>query len=483
MRSVAAAVAAAWLPCAAAAAQDGDAVQRTEQRLRLLDAQYRSDVPPGAGAGDRFRLDAGGSAQLGLYSIDDDESESHVLRQWDGRAWAHARLDATHSFFGRLKFRYDDWNSGDDFDGQGDDLREPLGERWWYQFAPGGRRGGAGGGAGWDLSFKAGKQFVHWGEGLALSEALIAAVVEAEWNGLALDLLAGETPANDFVDFDTSRPSFDTNTKRRFLGALLEWRGGGVTPFAHVLRQIDRNDRDFALFVDGLGQLYPTSFEYDSTYYGAGARGSLGARTSWRAELGFETGRGQSSPVDANGAPGPQTEEDVCAWAFAGGLTRLFLDERRTRADFELIAASGDDDRLDSADTFGGNLSATDDTAWNAFGFVNTGLALAPEPSNLVTVRIGAATSPWAGRGGEIGRLRAVVDGFLFLKIDPDAPLNVATTGHRFVGGEIDVGFDWNLLSDVALAFRYGLFMPGPAMPDGQDGARQILYGSVTYAF
>ncbi len=468
----------------AAAQGDADAMQRVERRLHELDQGYRLGIPQGATISERALLDYGGSLGFGMYGIDDAESKSHLLRQTDGRAWVRAELDGAHRFFGRIKLRYDDWNAGEDFDGEGDDLREPIGDRWWYEFdLRGAHQASHGERQPWNVDLRIGKQYFEVGNGLALSGTLHCAVVETEWEGLALTTFAGDTPANDFVDFDASRPHFNTNTKRRFVGVALEKRGGDLTPFAHVFRQIDHNDRDAATFQDALGQTYATRFDYDSTYFGVGARGSLGGDLSWRAELDFETGRALSSPITASGTPGSQTREDLCAWAFAAGSSWLVGDERHSRVDADLVVASGDDDRLDSADTFGGNLSGSDDQAWNAFGNVDTGLALAPDPSNLITLKLGGETSFFAAGDQTWRRLRAVADFFVFSKLESDAPINVPTTADRFVGAEIDVGFDWNLRSDLSLAVRYGIFMPGNAMPAGQDGARQILYVGVTYEF
>ena len=450
---------------------DGDLQKRLERQMRERDKAWRTDTPAGATLADRLLLDWGGSASFSLSGIDDAGGTPHTLRQSDGRAWLRADLDGSQRVYGRLKFRYDDWNTGDDFDGEGDDLREPIGERWWYELKLD------------HADLKVGKQFIDWGNGLALSNHLIGATLEADLGPAALTLVIGDTPANDFVDFDASRPHFDTNTKRRFVGALLETSGGEPTAFLHVLRQIDRNDRDSGLFVDGLGQLYSVDFDYDSTYFGVGGHGSLGGTMSWRAELDFETGRALSSPISAAGSPQTQTREDLCGWAFDTGVSWAGNDAAKTRVDLGLAVASGDDDRLDSADTFGGNLSGTDDTSFNSFGFIDTGVALAPDPGNLVILHLGGESSPLWSKGPEWARLRAVVDGYFFAKLDSDAPINVATTADRVVGGEIDVGFDWSLLSDLSLNFRYGLFIPGKAMPPGEDGARQLLYGGVTYAF
>lgn len=464
---------------AASAQADVDAVQRVERNLRELDATMRPEFAPDATIAERMLLDWGGSLAFSMYAIDDAESRSHLLRQTDGRAWVRAEFDGKHRFFGRLKLRYDDWNAGEDFDGQGDDLREPLGERWWYEFDGGGGSPSAGRYA---LGARVGKQHLEVGNGVALSATLIGARATLAGGGFELALLAAQTPTNDFVDFDASRPSFDTNTRRRFVGLMLEGRGREITPFAHVLRQSDGNDRDAATFLDGLGQTYATRFDYDSTYWGVGARGPLSPQARWHAEFDLETGSGLSSPISAAGTPGPQESESILAWAFAGGASWSLGDAGNSRIDGELIVASGDDDRLDSADTFGGSVTGTTDRGWNGFGFLDTGLALAPDPGNLLTLRAGIETSPFAGDPrGE--RLRAVATGYLFAKLDPDAPINVPTVRERFVGGELDLGFDWNVRSDLTLSFRFGLFMPGGAMPDGQDGTRQLLFGGVTYAF
>ena len=461
----------------------GDSTRQLEKQMRQYDEAWRLEVPADAAISERLLVDYGVSLRAGLYSIDDADSESHVLRQYDGRAWVRADLDGVHRFYGRLKFTYDDWNSGDDFDGQGDDLREPIGERWWYEFNLRGlKQSTTGQTPPWNVDLKAGKQFVQFGSGLALSNALIASQLELEGFGAALDLLYGVTPPNDVVDFDVSRPSFDTNTKRTFYGAQLEVRGGSCVPYVYGLVQRDHNDRDFSFYAAN-GLLYPTNFHYNSEYYGAGLHGSLDPSFAYQSELSFESGRALSSPIGANGQPVNQTEERIHAWAAEAELAWIVHDPGKTRCELELIVGSGDDDRLDSADTFGGNLTGTHDSAYNSLGFAQTGLALTPDPSNLITTRLGTATSPFAGRGDVLERLRLLVDAYAFVKLDPAAPISVPTDHHRYAGSELDLGVDWPLLSDVTLNLRAGFFLPGSAMPAGEDGVRKFLYGSVTYVF
>jgi hypothetical protein len=462
----------------------GDSQKQLEKQMRQYDAAWRLEVPADAQISERLLLDFGASTRAGIYSIDDEASNSHVLREYDGRAWLRADLDGVHRFYGRLKFTYDDWNHGDEFNPESVGLQEPIGERWWYQFdLRGYRQATAGEPARTNVDLKVGKQFVQFGSGLALSSALIAGQLEVEAYGVALDLLLGKTPPNDVVDFDVSRPSFDTNTKRDFYGALLEARGGSVVPYAYALVQRDHNTSDFTFYTDASSQLFPTFFAYDSEYFGGGFHGTLDPSWAWQSEFSLETGRALSSPIGANGAPVPQTEERVHAWAAELQLAWLARDARHTRTELECIVGSGDGDRLDSADTFGGNLSGTTDTAYNSLGFAQTGLALSPDPSNLVTTRLGTATSPFVGRGDLLDRLRLLADAYVFLKLDPNAPISVTSDDHRYVGTEIDLGVDWNLLSDVTLNLRAGFFIPGGAMPEGQDQLRKFLYGGVTYVF
>jgi hypothetical protein len=147
----------------------------------------------------------------------------------------------------------------------------------------------------------------------------------------------------------------------------------------------------------------------------------------------------------------------------------------------EILAATGDPDRQHTSNTIGGNLAGTDDTAFNAFGYANTGLALAPALSNLLSIRFGISGLPARGRG-IFDRLRFAGDFFILAKLDPDAPLNVVTTtGDRWVGLELDLILEWQVYHDLSLDVRWGLFYPGDAIPN--DDFRQFLYLGVSYGF
>jgi hypothetical protein len=116
---------------------------------------------------------------------------------------------------------------------------------------------------------------------------------------------------------------------------------------------------------------------------------------------------------------------------------------------------------------------------------VNTGLALAPEPANLFCPSLGASSNllPTSDLFSE---LRLGVTGYLFTRLQADAPISVQTrlTGSNLVGGEVDATLDWRISSDVNLNLRYGLFMPNSSVFfQGEGKARDFMYAGVTYAF
>jgi hypothetical protein len=460
-----------------------DVVQRLERQLRQVDEEYRLTIPPGQPIAERLLLDYGGTFRFGFYSIDGPTGSSHFLRLYDLRLYLRAELDGAHRFFGRLRFLYEDWNSGDSFDGRGDELANPIGERYWYEFdLRGAVLAARGEHLPYNVNLRAGKQFVEWGSGLTFSDALYAGLLDIEAYDFGVIGLAGATPAHDTIDFDGSRPDFDTNTQRAYAGAALEYRATPThRPYAFFLVQRDNNSEDFMVFDGPLGPI-PTSFNYDSYYVGLGSRGTLASNLRYRAELVYEFGEGLSNSFDTTTGLGiPQTEEDIDAWAGVAGLTWLLGDAGDSRIDFEVMGASGDKDRLDAATTFGGNRTGTKDHSYNTLGYVDTGLALAPNLSNLLALRLGGSTFPFRTTKS-LGRLRTGAAGYLFFKIDSDAALNIPSKDGTFLGGEIDVFVDWRVASDVSMNVRYGVFVPGEAACCPDD-PRHFFYVGFNYAF
>lgn len=468
----------------AAPGQDPETLERLQ---RTLDELERSRQVGGADLelSESARLLFGGYTTFGLIASDDSTSNTRLLRQSDTRLWAQFTMGG-HEAYGRLRFNYLDFNTGDSFDGRGDNLEEPIGDRYWYRFDFRSARMSETGERPEDnFTFQVGRQFVNWGAGLTLSEDLYSVVAGLELYSVEVKGLIGLTPSTGPVDFDSSRPGFDTDVDRQFIGAMFTFTGlDRHRPYIFILDQQDQNDRDRQTFFV-LGTPYPTRFMYDSQYVGIGSSGELTTELFYQTEFVHQSGRSVSSSISAGGAPVPQTEESIDAW---GATARMIYSPRwgqpnGVRFDWELLLASGDDDRQHTSNTFGGNRSGTDDNAFNALGYANTGLVLGPNFSNVFALRMGASTTPWRGQG-IFDRMRVGVDGYLLHKLDADAPVSFPTTvGERFLGAEFDFFVDWQLASDLSLDVRYGLFLPGDAMPAGNDETRHFFYAGVNYAF
>ena len=327
---------------------------------------------------------------------------------------------------------------------------------------------------------------MYWGSGLVLSQDIDGVTVDLSWrNDLGLYLIGGVTPVRT-VDFDASRPSFDHHTRRGFYGAMLSKQLGQHRPYVYGLVQRDYNDDDDPLVQGSV----VTEFEYDSHYLGVGSAGSFGNRWLYSVEGVYEGGTALSNSFEGGSifiTPIEQTEEDIDAWAANLRVDYLLADVRRTRFTGELIVASGDDERvLSTSDTFGGNTPGTDDTAFNGFGLLNTGLAFAPQLSNLTSLRAGASTFPFADGGGVMSRIQVGADLFLFYRTDDEAvidePLLPGASGEAYLGWEPDVFLNWQITSDVTLSVRYGLFFPNDEVFES-DEVRHFLFTGVTYAF
>lgn len=481
---------------ASAQSEDAALIQRLERQLRQTELQYALKANPELSIGERAMIDYGALASFGFLMVDDSDQRTRVLRQYDLQTYGYVNVDGVHEFFGRARFTYRDFNPGDSFEGNGDHWVHPFYDRLWYRFdlrraieAYEGRYSPN------NLRFQIGRQYVTWASGLTLSEQLYAAVLDLEVGNLFdFRFLAGTTPESSVVDFDSSRPSFDGETNRLFLGAELTLtKFDNHKPYLFVLSQQDNNKEDASTlvfsFVPGFPTPIPTRYDYNSIYWGIGSNGNILPKLRYEIEGVYQTGEGLSNsydPVTLN-VPPPvgtftQTYEDIEAWAVRGQLSYHLLDENLTKFELEAVAASGDDDRaLDTSNTFGGNTSGTNDNAFNAFGYVNTGLAFAPPVSNLTMVRLGASTFPLRDSNWT-RRLQIGFNAFLYGKTDTDAPIDEATSSDWLLGSEVDVYANWRLASDLVLFARYGVFFPGEAITADKD-ERHFFYTGVTYSF
>jgi len=375
--------------------------------------------------------------------------------------------------YGRLRLHYQWFGQGDSWWAAGNGFRYPIGDRYWYSFDwREHQRATRGTDPDWNWNARVGRQLVNWGTGLTLRRTLYAAKVRGEWDRAHVELMVGTTPDADFIDYDGTRPSFDANTDRYFYGLFADWRGlRDHRPFAYFLAQADDNETTLG----GGGR-----FSYDSYYAGVGSTGQLGGTVLYRAELVYEWGESLSDILGAF----PQTGDDIQAWALKlefSWTPRRYPALRDVRLDFEVLIGSGDSDRGHPAHTVGGNASGTDDESFNAWGYWNTGLVLAPDVANLLTLRLSPRWRPLREEPSW-GKVGVGLDLFSFFKLDSDAPISVPTeAGKSYVGLEVDLLLEWQVTSDLALDARYGVFLPGDAFPT--SGSLHFFYAGLSYGF
>jgi hypothetical protein len=478
---------ATWTPPAAAQFEVGgggaEQLQRENRISQLqrleLDRRLRANrnIPPGQ----RVLFDYGGYVTGNYLSLDDPASDQHILREYDGIGYVRLNVDGAQEVFLAGRIGYQDFHRGDSFSGRGDEPIDGDLYRGYYRFDLR-RFQQAYGGEGFtdfNLIGQAGRDLVYWGNGLVLAEVLDGGVLDLEYGKLGLELIAGITPVRT-VDIDSSRPGFDYNTRRGFYGALLNLDLGQHRPFFYYLIQRDYNEKDFRQ----IGSIR-TRYDYDSSYLGAGSTGQITDRLRYGIEGAFEFGHTLSNSFELVGfslVPIKQTRDHIVAGAIDGRLDYLVADAADTRLSAEVVVASGDVDRGHTSNTFAGNAPGTQDNAFNAFGLINTGLAFAPDVSNIAVVRLGASTFPLHSYG-PLKRLQLGGDFFTFFKFHEDAPIDETTVqGQQFLGFEPDFYVNWQVTSDVTLAVRYGLFFPNAsAFPI--DDVRQFIFAGVTFAF
>ncbi|MEX2671597.1 MAG: alginate export family protein [Phycisphaeraceae bacterium] len=449
-------------------------IDRFERQLEQVRRETRMLVHPDVPVEQRALVDFGAYASFYFLAMDDIQGSTHILRQTELNPYARVNFDGAHEFFFRGRVGYRDWNSGDAFDGRGDRTLGPHLERAYYRFDL--RRAMAayeGENIDFNLTIQGGRQLVHWANGLVLSTELDGGIVGGELGSLTIQAIGGRSRKRQ-TDIDSARPRFDRNMQRDFFGGIVTYElSANHRPFVYGLVQRDENDDESINFLGS-----DTRFDYNSHYIGVGSEGNLTDKLLYGVEAVYQGGDTLSF------APfGTQTREDIRAWALSARGDYLVTDANNTRFTAEFVAASGDDDRVfHTTNTFGGVQPGHTDNAFNAFGLVNTGYAFNTNASNLLMLRLGASTYPFAETQGIFQRLQLGADFFVFNKMDADGPIDEPTDDSRYLGLETDFYANWQVTSDLAVTTRYGVFFPGGAIAAGSN-PRHFLFTGVTLGF
>lgn len=463
---------------------NGTALQQAArfQELQQLQIDSRVRVNNSIPPDERLLIDYGGYFTWSYLSLDDSDNNNHGLRDYQLVAYLHLNYDGANDIFLRARTDYRDFDEGDSFDGYGSRLIDPDFDRAYYKYdfgkAASGQTGKVGEG---DVIVEGGRDFVYWANGLTLAEILDGGQVDLTYGQAAAQFIAGVTPTRT-VDFDSSRPAFDHNTRRGFYGALGTVQVGDQKPFIYGLIQRDYNNA--SNYAESIQGPIDTRFNYNSYYLGFGSSGAITDKLSYGVESVFEFGNNLSNSFMASGLsliPIAQQRDSIYAYAWDARLDYLLEPVHQTRLSGEMIAASGDADRGTTSNTFDGNTPGTQDNSFNGFGLLNTGLAFAPNVSNIIALRLGGATLPLP-EVPQFKRLQVGTDMFFFTKFQKDAPIDEPTNKKNWLGVEPDIYANWDITSDITLAVRYGIFFPnGEAFPT--DKVRQFFYSGITFAF
>jgi hypothetical protein len=404
--------------------------------------------------------------------------DHHILRQEELLGYGRVNIDNVHEVYIQGRTFYQDYNAGDGFDNVPDRLQGRLEEAYYKLDIE--RYLGAYANVKTDTksTLTLGRQYTEWANGLVLSQYMDAFRFDLGRGDFSAELFAGLT-ASYTVDTDTSRPNFDNGTRRGFYGLYSSYRIGQQHPFVYALVQSDYNSDD-PLTVAGT----TTRYEYNSYYLGAGINGNLTDRLLYRSEFVYEGGSGLSSgtAIDLNTKSQiPQQKDQIQAGSADVQLIYLLQDSRRTRFSLESTLATGDKDRQNSSTNFGGNQPGTFDHSFNAWGLIYNGLAFTPQVSNVMEFRAGVSTFPFAGRQ-YLDKMQIGLDVVAYNKFTRQAAISENSNTHRYLGIEPDLALNWQVLEDVTITSRYGVFFPDSGL-QSNGRLRQFFYLAVTYAF
>ena len=456
---------AAFVQARARAQPDSDAFI---QQQRTLDEQLRSDFDAAVPPARRIEFDWGGWYSLFNFISDDGVESSRTFRRHDLRLWGSVSANrGAHTGYVRTRLSFEDFNSGDSFDGDDNDWVGPNLERGWYQFDlnPALRSQG-GAAAPIDFRFKVGRQYTALGTGYALSQPLDAVRVTVGAADFELTGLVARS-IRSFDDIDRTRPGGD-GSKRNFFGVELRYLGfERHEPFAYAFWNEDR-----------LGESPPAllqNFDYDSYYLGFGSQGELVTHLRYRTEWVIQQGRSFGDRRFLH-------HDDINAWGWDALLEYLRPGPMHPRLLVEYMFASGDPDRLGSPTNARGGNTQGDDTSFSAFGYRNTGLAMAPRLSNIHVWRVGASFFPFENIP-ILSKMEVGTDWFLYYKHHRRGAVSDPLADRRsgFLGWEMDTFANWRITSDLAWTVRYGVHFPGSAFSDRTT--RTFFLTGITYSF
>lgn len=439
------------------------------ERQRALERENQRTLQETLPAAQKFRVDYGGWFNTYFFLFDDGFDSSRTLRQYETRLWVSFSADqGIHEGYARMRATYNDWNHGDNFTSNHDDLDGPNLERGWYvlDIAKALRKN-----ENFDLPLelkvKLGRDLVYAGTGFAIDLPLDHVMVQGELFNFEATYITGKTPAST-PNIDRSRSVAD-HSNRVFHIIEGRYKGWDVhEPFVYAAWQDDRTREDPPDLLQ--------NYRYDSRYFGWGSVGELIPNLRYSTEWVIQRGRSYNDQRYMR-------QSEIKAWGFDHRLDYYFRHKMKPVLSAEWMFASGDRDRLGSpTNAKGGNSGDYVDNSFVGFGFRDTGLALAPRLSNMHVWRLGGSFRPFPD--AKIAKeLELGTDWYLFYKHHRRAAMSdpLADTQSGYVGWEMDYYANWRIWNDLAWTVRFGSFFPGKAFSD--QTTRTFLLTGVTWSF
>jgi len=437
----------------------------------------------------RLLWDWGGSETFTFSTYDDPVLISDFVYRHKRRTmktnnfnlWGSLNLNEIHSFYVRLKGQHIDYNRGDQYRSTENQFKWNMEEgfdeatyivnidkavkKYFKYTMP------------LQLRLTAGRFTTSIGSQLAYTKKTngVQLDVQSKWVGFKAFAVRNLI---DEENIDFSVPGF-RSSKRYFYGGEVSYKGFEKhAPYLFALIQEDRSGEN----VEDTDQDY----DYDSRYYGIGSRGQLTSNLYYSIEGIMEDGKSNpeaGTATDGTGAAtGPPDTEHIDAWAFDASLHYSFNVITHPNLSVEYAFGTGDSDRSAKVvTTTPGNKEGTTDRNFLNFGYIDTGLSLAPRLSNLQMFKFGLSMTP-----SEFIKKRNVslnANFFLFRKDKKESQIsdNRAVLPQRNIGKEIDISVVWNAFSDMNVSVDYGRFYPGAAYY--YDEARDNVSLTILYQF
>ncbi len=410
--------------------------------------------PAELGVSRDWLYDFGGWARMTYSTFDTPFGFDSTLADYDVRLWGEVKYRNHHRVYGRLRTFFADYmdNSGRD-NWQGlrvDQLFYEVQIARAMEAEPT-----------LDLDATFGRQFFFIGKGVAMAGLLEGARVYARSGDWQIEALAARNLPHA-PDIDPTLPLNDFRSKRNFFGATVSTSAYLERRFyAYGLLQIDNNDLSGTL----ANPAAPQTYRYDTFHLGIGGEGNIplpGLRANelgYSAELIVQTGKGVANNSTA--------EETISSYAFLADIFWLPGDRLPfpSRVIFGYGVGTGDPDRQSQVGTLAGNTAGSNDSAFNYFGFVNTGLVLAPKLTNLHFFKINAEGTFLRDAATWTRELKIGATLYAFSKHHSGAGITdlTAVRNNSFIGTEFNLYADWTVASDVDVGLRYGAFIPGDA--------------------